>query len=413
MSQNSNNSKSNESPQFVVSNEESPPFVVSNLNEPTKTSEGSNSNGSNISRNLNALTGSKSSASRNSTGSNSATGSNESEGNSSQNSNESNASRRSEGNSSQNSNESNASSTSNASSGSNSSREKSSQNSNASRSLSASNASRGSNESERTSSQNSNESSASNESSDSNAFEGVGVNVNQSISPNSGKKIKFNRSQNNKTKRLLPKGRVFFNKTPPNNTTKPILEKLFNAIQYKAYILQKYDAYMKRRKREHTAFDMYYLWNPLDVILTTSEFAIFKAKSWSNGIDEKTKKEILELNEVNEYGVINHRNHALIQQIKIPLREPRATIPYILKVAFYAGIHQGFMEGDGKKYYPEYPINTIYDVIEKEDVDRLSVKPRLNQLLEKVTTFLDNYPDPPKILSKNTRSKRVNLAANI
>jgi hypothetical protein len=170
---------------------------------------------------------------------------------------------------------------------------------------------------------------------------------------------------------------------------------------------------MKRRKREHTAFDMYYLWNPLDVILTTNEFAIFKAKSWSNGIDENTKKEILELNEVNEYGVINHRNHALIQQIKIPLREPRATIPYILKIAFYAGIHQGFMEGDGKKYYPEYPINTIYDVIEKEDVDRLSVKPRLNQLLEKVTTFLDNYPDPPKILSKNTRSKRVNLAANI
>ena len=53
------------------------------------------------------------------------------------------------------------------------------------------------------------------------------------------------------------------------------------------------------------------------------------------------------------------------------------------------------------------------NVIEKEDVNRLSVKPRLNELLEKVTNFLDNYPDPPKILSKNTRSKRVNLAANI
>ena len=212
------------------------------------------------------------------------------------------------------------------------------------------------------------------------------------ISPNSLEKISFANKKPTKTRKILPRGRqLYLNKASPNNSTKPILEQLFNAVHYKAYILQKYDTFMKRRKKAHPFFDMNYLWNPIHLLLSSG--VVYKAKSWSLEVDENTKKEILELNEVTDQ-VINNRNHSLVQQIKIPLNEP-PTVPNIIKVALYAGIYQGFTEGDGKKFNTEYPITSIYQVIQKSDVDRISI--RLNsELLNKVKQYLDIYPTPRK-----------------
>ena len=157
---------------------------------------------------------------------------------------------------------------------------------------------------------------------------------------------------------------------------------------------------MKRRKAKHPFFDMNYLWNPIHVLL--SKGIVYKAKSWSTEIDEDTEREILELSEVNDHGTINHRNHALIQQVKIPLNE-EPTIPNIIKIALYAGIYQGFTEGDGKNYDPEYPITTIYQVIQKSDVDRLSIRLGNGDILEKIKMYLDIYPNPPKNFTRTNR----------
>jgi hypothetical protein len=404
---------SEESPPFAVDEESSPfaidedfqPFDVKGTNSSSESSSSEGSNESNVSDETSVSNNSSAKSDEKSSSNNSSTKSDEtsSSNNSTANSNESGAN----SNVASGSNESGANS--NVASGSNEAVANFNGESGSNESRRSKNLSRRSNESSGSNnlSRRSNESRRSNNSSGSNASENIGLNLNAPISANSGKKIQLNskNSSNNKSKRILPRGRVFFNNSPVNNSTKPILEQMFNAVHYKAYILQKYDAYMKRRNRAHTSFDMYYLWNPLDVILTTSEFSIFKANSWLP-IEDKDKIEILELKEVNEYGVLNHRNHSLIQQIKLQLNESRATIINIIKIAFYSGIYKGFVQGDGKKYYPEYPINSIYDIIKKSDVDRLSVKPRFNELLEKVTNFLNNYPDPPKILSKNTRSKK-------
>jgi len=405
---------SEESPPFAVDEESSPfaidedfqPFDVKGTNSSSESSSSEGSNESNVSDETSVSNNSSAKSDEKSSSNNSSTKSDEtsSSNNSTANSNESGAN----SNVASGSNESGANS--NVASGSNEAVANFNGESGSNESRRSKNLSRRSNESSGSnnlSRRSNNLSRRSNNSSGSNASENIGLNLNAPISANSGKKIQLNskNSSNNKSKRILPRGRVFFNNSPVNNSTKPILEQMFNAVHYKAYILQKYDAYMKRRNRAHTSFDMYYLWNPLDVILTTSEFSIFKANSWLP-IEDKDKIEILELKEVNEYGVLNHRNHSLIQQIKLQLNESRATIINIIKIAFYSGIYKGFVQGDGKKYYPEYPINSIYDIIKKSDVDRLSVKPRFNELLEKVTNFLNNYPDPPKILSKNTRSKK-------
>jgi hypothetical protein len=157
---------------------------------------------------------------------------------------------------------------------------------------------------------------------------------------------------------------------------------------------------MKRRKAKHPFFDMNYLWNPIHVLL--SKGVVYKARSWSTDIDEDTEREILELIEVNDHGTVNHRNHALIQQVKIPLNE-EPTVPNIIKIALYAGIYQGFTEGDGKNFDPEYPITSIYQVIQKTDVDRLSIRLGNSDLLEKIKAYLDIYPTPRKNFTRTNR----------
>ena len=150
---------------------------------------------------------------------------------------------------------------------------------------------------------------------------------------------------------------------------------------------------MKRRQRKHPFFDMHYLWNPILVLLSSG--VIYKAKSWNIELDEDNQREIMSLREVNENGVINNRNHSLIQQIKIPLHD-EPTVPNIIKIALYSGIYQGYVEGDGKNFSPEYPIKSIYDVIEKADVNRLSIRIGTSGVLEKVQNYLDIYKNPPK-----------------
>jgi hypothetical protein len=192
------------------------------------------------------------------------------------------------------------------------------------------------------------------------------------------------------------RGKRIFNNTKMSiNSSKPVLEQLFNMVFNKSYMLRKHYTLQKRRNNSIPKFDGQGFWQPIKEICSTDKN---EASSWVHYLSLKQEADIMSLNEKNANGNMNEKNHFLIQQVRIPNKE-KPVIGKILQIALNMGQYKGIVEGEGTNHNPRYLFHSIYDFITHEDVRDLSDKIN-KQDIDKLISYLDSLSEKSKSRKK-------------
>jgi hypothetical protein len=198
------------------------------------------------------------------------------------------------------------------------------------------------------------------------------------------------------------RGLKLFNNTKMNiNSSKPVLEQLFNMVYNKSYILRKKHTVQKRRNNSKPKFDGAGFWQPIKAIFSKDKN---KATSWIHKLDTTEEARIMSLTEKNANGIMNEKNHFLIQQVRIPHNE-EPVIGKILQIALNMGQYKGIVEGEGTNHNPRYLFHSIYDFINSNDVVELSEKIK-KQDIDDLGMYLDSLSE--KSVSKKSKTKKRN-----
>ena len=149
------------------------------------------------------------------------------------------------------------------------------------------------------------------------------------------------------------------------------LEIIFNCVLDKAY---------KLRKENPTKFDGQGFWQPIKKLLEPLDN--YSAKKWKK-FSKKLSKKIMLLPEytINGYEekVIIEKNHFIIQQVRIPLKEA-PTIRKIIQIALNIGQYRG---SGGKLIF-----DNIGQFISRKDIAELS-KHIPGDIVRKIREYLD------------------------
>lgn len=151
------------------------------------------------------------------------------------------------------------------------------------------------------------------------------------------------------------------------------LELLFKNILKKTQELRK-----KNPKLDGQKF-----WQPIKEILT--QFDDLPAKEWRK-ISEQSTKQIMDLIEYcvdgHEKIIMNEKNHFIIQQVRIPLKEKpsiRKIIQIVLNIGQYRGIGAGY----------HINFNGINDFLHKDDIINLS-KYITDDIVKQINKYFDS-----------------------
>ena len=156
------------------------------------------------------------------------------------------------------------------------------------------------------------------------------------------------------------------------NKNKEKLEVLFDKVLDKSYQL---------RKKNLLNFDGQEFWQHIKKILEPLDK--YKASKWKTISKTKTHK-IMLLSEYTidgyENKIINEKNHFIIQQVRIPLKE----IPNIKKI-----IQIALNIGQYKAFNNKSQFDNISEFILKEDIIELS-KYLTDNIIQKIDNYLLN-----------------------
>lgn len=154
------------------------------------------------------------------------------------------------------------------------------------------------------------------------------------------------------------------------------LELLFNLVLKQA---------RKLRKAHPTTFDGKGFWQPIKTIL--EQFDKHSAKRWKN-LSKLKREKIMQLPEYTidgyENKVINLKNHFIIQQVRIPMKE-EPTIKKIIQIALNIGQYQGV---NNEKYIYNVKLNNIHQFLYNDDIDKLSTY-LSDDIIEQIKSILN------------------------
>ena len=206
----------------------------------------------------------------------------------------------------------------------------------------------------------------------------------------------FGRGTSSRKTPLVRGTRVFTNTKLSVNSSKPVLELLFNNVFNKSYMLRKLYTIQKRKNNSIPKFDGAGFWQPIKAVFAENEN---KASSWIHRLKKDKEQQIMSMEEKQANGTMNEKNHFLIQQVRIPINE-KPSIGKILQIALNMGQYKGIVEGEGTNYNPRYLFHSIYDFISIKDVNELSEKIKQADI-DKVISYLCSLSEIKSKSKKN------------
>lgn len=160
------------------------------------------------------------------------------------------------------------------------------------------------------------------------------------------------------------------------------LEKIFNEVSEAS----------KRCQEEIPKFDGLTFWTPIKKILQENELVL--DTYWAPKIDNEVKEKISAIHDYDSENTFIECNHFLIQQVRIPDVEKKISLRKLIQIALNIGQFLGSKDNIHLINFVDYnnlKLDVIESYINKDDLLRMSETLNIDNILVKISKYLDDY----------------------
>lgn len=148
----------------------------------------------------------------------------------------------------------------------------------------------------------------------------------------------------------------------------------------------------KRCKEEIQEFDGLAFWTPIKKILQENELVL--DTNWAPKIDNEVKEKISAIDDYDSEKTFIECNHFLKQQVRIPNVEEKISLRKLIQIALNIGQFLGSKDNIHLINFVDYnnlKLDVIESYINKDDLLRMSETLNIDNILVKISEYLDNY----------------------